>query len=259
MPLDLLVFGPHPDDIEIGLGGTVARHVALGSRVGLCDLTAGEMASNGTPERRLAEAEAARAVLGASWRENLRLSDGTLDPANAEQVRAVVEAIRRWQPRVIAAPYDRDRHPDHVGASRLVTRAVFMAGLRRYPHGGDPWRAEWLCHYFINDADAPSFVIDVSRYYQVKRRALACHASQFGVPAGGRVTTRLTSSRFRQLVESRDAQFGARAGVAFAEGVIVREPIVRPDLFKHRDADIGTGPGEWDALSASDEEWPRWE
>jgi bacillithiol biosynthesis deacetylase BshB1 len=258
VPLDLLVFGPHPDDIEIGLGGTVARHVALGARVGLCDLTVGEMASNGTPEQRVAEAEAARAVLGAAWRENLRLPDGALGPADPDHVRAVVEMIRRWQPRVLAAPHERDRHPDHLGASRLLTRAAFMAGLRRYPHGGDPWRPEWICYYFINDADRPSFVIDVSRYYEVKRRALACHASQFAVPAGGRVNTRLTSSRFRQLVESRDAQFGAAAGVAFAEGIIVREPLVRSDLFKQHDADIAVSPGEWDALSADDDKWPPW-
>jgi bacillithiol biosynthesis deacetylase BshB1 len=257
VPLDLLVFGPHPDDLEIGLGGTIARHTARGCHVGLCDLTVGELASNGTPDERLAEAEAARAVLGAEWRENLRLPDGDLAP-DADQVRAVAELIRRRKPRVVAAPHDRDRHPDHLGASRLVTRGAFMAGLRRYPHGGDPWRPDWICYYFINDADTPSFVVDVSRFYDVKRRALACHASQFSVPAGDRVSTRLTSSRFRQLVESRDAQFGAAAGVAFAEGIVVREPIVRPDLFKHREGGEGPGPGEWDALSASEDDWPDW-
>ncbi len=259
MAIDLLVFGPHPDDIEIGMGGTAARHAALGSRVGLCDLTVGEMASNGTPEQRLAEAEAAREVLGAVWRENLRLPDGGLGPDRPEQVRAVVELIRRARPRVIAAPHDRDRHPDHLGASRLITQAAFLAGLRRYPHGGEPWRSEWVCYYFINDADEPSFVVDVSRHYDVKRRALACHVSQFGAPAGERVTTRLTSSRFRQLVESRDAQFGARAGVGFAEGFVVREPIMRADLFNYREARAGAGPGEPDALTAEADEWPRWE
>jgi N-acetylglucosamine malate deacetylase 1 len=255
--LDLLVFGPHPDDLEIGLGGTIARHTARGHHVALCDLTLGELASNGTPEQRLAEAEAAREVLGAQWRENLRLPDGGLGPER-DQVRAVVEVIRRSKPRVIAAPHDRDRHPDHLGASRLLTHAAFTAGLRRYGHGGEPWRAEWICYYFINDADTPSFVVDVSRYYDVKRRALACHASQFSAPAGDRVTTRLTSSRFRQLVESRDAQFGAAAGVAFAEGFVVREPIVRADLFKHHDGEKGSGPGEWDALSPGEDEGPGW-
>ncbi len=245
MPLDLLAFGPHPDDIEIGLGGTVARHVALGCSVGLCDLSVGEMGSNGTAEERVAEAEAARAVLGAAWRENLGLPDGALD-AEPEQVRAVVALIRRWQPRVIAVPYDRDRHPDHAGASRLLIRAVFNAGLRRYSCEGDPWRPEWVCHYFINDAGVPSFVVDVSRYYDVKRRALACHVSQFGAASGDRVATRLTSSRFRQLVESRDAQFGANAGVAFAEGIIVREPIVRPDLFKYAADEMDGEGARWE-------------
>ncbi len=245
MPIDLLAFGPHPDDLEIGLGGTIARHTALGFRVGLCDLSVGELASNGTPDERLAEAEAARVVLGADWRENLHLPDGGLD-AEPGQVRAVARLIRRSQPRVVAAPYHRDRHPDHAGASRLLVRAAFMAGLRRYECEGEPWRAEWVCHYFINDADAPLFLIDVSAYYDVKRRALACHASQFRAPEGGRVGTRLTSSRFRQLVESRDAQFGAAAGVAFAEGIVVREPIVRPDLFKHRSAEMDDQGARWE-------------
>lgn len=245
MPLDLLAFGPHPDDLEIGLGGTIARHTALGCRVGLCDLTVGELASNGTPEERLAEAEAARQVLGADWRENLRLPDGGLE-AEPGQVRAVAALIRRWQPRVIAAPHHRDRHPDHAGASRLLTRAAFVAGLRRYACEGEPWRPEWVCHYFINDAGTPSFLIDVSRYYELKRRALACHASQFRPPAGDRVGTRLTSSRFRQLVESRDAQFGAAAGVAFAEGIVVRDPIVRPDLFKHRTDEMDDQGARWE-------------
>lgn len=236
MAVDLLVFGPHPDDIEIGLGGTVARHAALGHRVGLCDLTVGELASNGTPDERLEEAESARAVLGAEWRENLHLPDGRLE-ASADQVREVATFVRRAQPRVVAAPYEGDRHPDHLGASRLVTRAVFMAGLRRYDADGEPWRPEWVCYYFINDAGRPSFLVDVSAYYDVKRRALACHQTQFAPSAEDRVATRLTSARFRQLIESRDAQFGALAGVDFAEGVIVREPIVRDTLFKARQGD----------------------
>jgi bacillithiol biosynthesis deacetylase BshB1 len=254
--VDLLVFGPHPDDIEIGLGGTVARHVALGRRVGLCDLTVGELGSNGTPDERIAEAEEARRVLGAEWRDNLRLPDGRLGP-DEHQVRRVVDVIRRACPRVIAAPHDHDRHPDHVGASHLVARASFVAGLRRYETGAGPWRPEWICYYFINDADRPAFVVDVSRYYDVKRRALACHATQFAPTSATSVETRLTSSRFRQLVESRDAQFGAMAGVAYAEGIVVREPIVRGTLFKERDQD-SAGAGEWNPLSAAEDEWPPW-
>lgn len=230
--LDLLVFGPHPDDLEIGLGGTIARHVALGQRVGLCDLTGGEMGSNGDVAERMAESERARAVLGAEWRENLRWPDRRIgkDPAHLEEAAAY---IRRHRPSVVAVPYWSDRHPDHVAASDVLTEACFNAGLRRYPAEGEAWKVQWICYYFINDTAEPSFVIDVSDVYQQKLDALDCHASQFAAPSsGGPVATRLNSPLFRQMIESRDQQFGARAGVARAEGVIVREPIVRSSLLR---------------------------
>lgn len=227
---DLLAFGPHPDDIEIGLGGITAKHAALGHRVGLCDLTAGELGSNGTVEERFAEAEAARVVLGAAWRVNLGLPDGGIgrDPAH---IRAVASLIRRARPLVVAAPYWSDRHPDHVRASQLITEAVFSAGLRRYDADGEPWKPARLCYYFLNEAAPPSFVVDVSGYYAVKQSALACHVTQFAPASSGAVETRLTSTRFRQLIESRDVQFGAQIGVAYAEGLVVRQLVVAPHLM----------------------------
>ena len=236
--LDLLAFGPHPDDIEIGMGGTIARHTADGYRVGLCDLTRGELGSNGTPDDRLAEGEAARAVLGAVTRVNLELPDGNLRPDDEGQIGRIVDCVRRWRPRAVAIPYWQDRHPDHVSASTLLTRALFKSGLRRFVTNGgsrestDAWRPDWVCYYFINDGATPSFVVDVSNHYARKREALACHRTQF-TPAGtSAATTRLTSPLFNQLIESRDAQFGAVAGVAFAEGFVVRDPLLRPHLFK---------------------------
>ena len=233
MALDLLVFGPHPDDLEIGLGGTIAHHAARGLRVGLCDLTAGEMGSNGTIEERLAEAEAARAVLGAVWRENLRWPDREIGK-HAGHLDQAVGVIRRHRPRVVAAPYWADRHPDHVAASAVLTEAVFNAGLKRYKVRGvesEAWKPEWICYYFINDGDKPSFVIDVSAHYEQKRQALDCHVTQFR-RAESLAATRLNTPLFRQLIESRDAQFGALAGVTWAEGVVVREPLQRPSLLK---------------------------
>jgi bacillithiol biosynthesis deacetylase BshB1 len=232
--VDLLVFGPHPDDLEIGLGGTIAKHAALGDRVGLCDLTCGEMGSNGTVEERLAEAEAARAVLGAAWRVNLRWPDRAIG-SSPDHIRAAADLIRKARPRTVAIPFGTDRHPDHVAASHVLTEAIFNSGLRRYDTGtgnNDAWKPEWVCYYFINDSVTPSFVIDVSAHYEVKRRALRCHASQFNASVASAVQTRLTSPIFQQLIESRDAQFGAIAGVAFAEGLVVRDPIVRPTIFK---------------------------
>ena len=229
--VDLLVFGPHPDDLEIGLGGSIAKHVALGHVVGLCDMTRGEMGTNGTPDERIAEAEAARVILGAASRDNLGLPDGDIggDPSH---LREVVGYIRRMKPKTIAVPYEMDRHPDHGAASRLLTRAAFLSGLTRYAAAGETWRPDWVLYYFINDAAPPSFVVDVSGSYHTKRAALACHRSQFDAAATGGTATRLTSPRFRQLIESRDAQFGALIGVDFAEGVIAREPIARPTLLK---------------------------
>jgi bacillithiol biosynthesis deacetylase BshB1 len=230
LPVDLLAVGPHPDDIEIGIGGLVAKHVSLGHRVGMCDLTAGEMGSNGTVTERLAEADAACDVLGAAWRVNLRLPDRAIGRDTAH-LRIVAELVRRARPRVVAVPYWSDRHPDHVAASHLLTEAVFSAGLRRYEAAGDAWKAESVCYYFINDSVAPSFVVDVSEYYETKRRALACFASQFRPNADDAVATRLTSPAFTQLIESRDAQFGALAGVAFAEGIVVKYPVLRAHLL----------------------------
>ena len=228
--VDILACGPHPDDIELGIGATLAKHASLGHRVGLCDLTGGEMGSNGTVDERLAESEAARAVLGAAWRTNLRLPDRAIgsDPSH---LRRVAELVRRARPRVVAIPYWNDRHPDHAAASHLVTEAVFSAGLRRFPAEGEAWTPEQSCYYFINDSVAPSFVVDVSAHYETKRRALACHVSQFRPSGRDAVPTRLTSSRFTQLIESRDAQFGAQAGFAFAEGFVVRTLVVRPHLL----------------------------
>ena len=230
MAVDLLVFGPHPDDLEIGVGGSIARHAALGFSVGLCDLTAGEMGSNGTVEERLKESEAARQVLGAAWRENLRWPDRRIgkDPAHLEQA---VAFIRRHRPRAVAAPYWADRHPDHGAASMVLTEAVFNSGLRKYPADGEPWKVEWICYYFINDSVPPSFVVDVTEHYDRKRKALDCHSSQF-VAGPDAVGTRLNTPLFRQLIESRDAQFGAQAGVAWAEGIVVHGPLVRPTLFR---------------------------
>ena len=233
-PVDLLVFGPHPDDIEIGAGGTVARHVDLGFRVGLCDLTAGEMGSNGTVDERLAEAEAARAVFGADWRVNLRWPDRGI--GGAAQALHAARLIRRARPRGVALPYWSDRHPDHVAASQVLTEAIFNAGLRRFDPITDAWKPARACYYFINDAPVPpSFTVDVSDAYDRKRKALACYVSQFRPSAADAVGTRLTSPRFQQLIESRDAQWGALAGVAFAEGFVVRDPVVLPTLFPDQD------------------------
>ena len=230
MAIDLLVFGPHPDDIEIGLGGTIARHTAQGHRRHLRS-DRGRTLQQWHRARR-AEAAAAAAVLGVAGRENLRWPDGGIAPT-PDVIRSAVRAIRRHRPRTIAIPFWDDRHPDHVAASEVLRIAAFSSALRRYEtRRSDRGAPDWVCYYFINDGAAPSFLVDVSAYYERKREALACYASQFTPSEPAAVATRLTTPTFRQLIESRDAQFGALAGVAFAEGIVVREPILRDDLLK---------------------------
>ena len=148
-------------------------------------------------------------------------------------IESAVRLMRRSRPRTIAIPYWDDRHPDHVAASHVLRAAAFRSGLRRYLPDVEPWRPDWACYYFINDSAAPSFVVDVSAQYRRKRDALDCYRSQFAPQDEASVGTRLTAPTFRQLIESRDAQFGALAGVAFAEGVVVREPIERSGILKH--------------------------
>ena len=188
------------------------------------------MSSNGTPEERVREAEAARAILGAAWRENLALPDRGIG-SSPEHVRRVVELIRRVRPRSIAVPYWHDRHPDHQASAALLREAVFNAKLKKYAAAGDPWHPEWVCHYFINDAAPVSFVVDVSDHYDTKRRSLACYVSQFS-RATDSAETRLNSPSFNQRIESRDAQLGALSGVRFAEGLVVTDPVVREHLLK---------------------------
>jgi bacillithiol biosynthesis deacetylase BshB1 len=230
MSIDLIVFGPHPDDIEIGMAGTVAQHVVDGYSVGLCDLTEGEMGSNGTVADRRDEAMAAARVLGVAWRENLRWADGEIAPAS-ELVRSAASFLRRHRPRAIAIPYWDDRHPDHRGASETLTQAAFKAALRRYEAAGDPWRVESVSYYFINHSVSPSFVIDVTAQYPKKQAALDCFRSQFAPTGPGSVQTRLSAPAFRRLIESRDAQFGAEIGVLYAEGFVMRNLPQRKTLF----------------------------
>ena len=229
MSVDLLVFGPHPDDLEIGMGGTVAVHARAASASVLCDLTRGELGSNGTPATPDGRSRGrTRACSARAPRVNLGLPDGGLRPDDRRSSASRGRVRPPHQAAAVALPYWRDRHPDHdsgqpAGRARRL-REPACAATRR---AGEPWQPDWVCYYFINDAAPPSFVVDVSaRLRRRSAEALACH--RVAVRAGWRqsaAATRLTSPLFAQLVESRDAQFGALAGVRFAEGFVVREPV----------------------------------
>lgn len=230
MSIAILAFGPHPDDVELGMGGTLARHSAAGHATAIIDLTAGEMGSNGTPTERVAEGEAAGQILGCAWRRNLGLPDRGLEARDPEQMRRVVNAIRAVRPQIIAYNWGADRHPDHQAAFRLMEEAVFNAGLRRYETEFEPYRPAKTLYYFINDEREPSFYVDITPYHQQKIESLFAHRSQFHREEGA-VETRLnTRVGLPYLVESRDRLFGAKVGVQYAEGFVAKQPLLLDDL-----------------------------
>jgi len=222
--LDILVFAAHPDDAEIGMGGAILKHVRRGWRVGICDLTEAEMSSNGTVEIRREEAAKASEALGIRYRSNLRLPDRGLNLV-PEQINALVREIRRLRPRIVAAPYWKDRHPDHVMCSRLVQEAVFSAKLRHYMPDLPAWTVGDVFYYFINDLDEPDVLVDISAEHEGKMRALKCYRSQFEPDGPDRVDTPLTMG-YLERVEARDRLLGQRRLVAYAEGFVSQGPLL---------------------------------
>ncbi|MFD0586934.1 bacillithiol biosynthesis deacetylase BshB1 [Paenibacillus sp. GCM10027627] len=222
-PVDILVFGAHADDAEIGMGGTIAKHTEAGYRVAICDLTEAEMSSNGTVELRRQEAAAASAVLGLCERSNLRLPDRGLATERV-QIEAIVAEIRRLRPRIVFAPYWVDRHPDHVQCSKLIEEAVFNAKLRNYLPDFSPVQVESLMYYYINDVESVSLVVDITSSYEAKRKALRAYRSQFDLAASpGSVATPLTNG-YLERVEARDSLLAQGRGWSYAEGFAIKRP-----------------------------------
>ncbi|GIQ67585.1 bacillithiol biosynthesis deacetylase BshB1 [Xylanibacillus composti] len=228
--LDVLIFGAHPDDAEIGMGGTIRKLVEQGKRVGIVDLTRAEMSSNGTVEIRLQEAVEASAILGLAVRDNLELPDRGLTGA-ADQIAKLVRTIRFYKPQTVLAPYWEDRHPDHVQCSKLVQEAVFNAKLRRYMPEQAAWTANSLYFYFINDIAKPDFIVDVSAVYPAKLNALKAYRSQFTAPSedADYVETPLNRG-YVERVEARDKALGQSHSIGYAEGFVTRIPLVLDTL-----------------------------
>ena len=227
--VDLMVLAAHPDDAEIGCGGTILRATDAGLRVAVVDATRGEMATRGTPELRAAEAAAATALLGLCERLNLGLPDGAVCD-DGSSARAVVAAIRRLRPRVLLAPLEVDVHPDHVAVARLAGRAFFHAGLRNFAaEVGAPHRPRLLLRYFGNDAVAPTVCIDVSSVAARKRAAVACYGSQLPADEASRAhfVRRLDPI---ERVAARDRWFGSQCGCDAAEPFVADGPTSLDEL-----------------------------
>jgi N-acetylglucosamine malate deacetylase 1 len=223
-PLDILIFGAHPDDAEIGMGATIVKHTRAGYRVGICDLTYAEMSSNGTVESRKQEASDAADILGLSVRTNLGLPDRGLFICR-EHIESVVLEIRKFKPRIVFAPYWQDRHPDHVLCSQLVQEAVFNAKLHKYLPETEAVKVEQCYFYFINDIHDTNVIVDVSECYEAKLEALRAYKTQFlAASSDNNFVPTPINQRFLQAIEARDLLLGQKQQMAYAEGFVTKQP-----------------------------------
>jgi len=221
---DILAFGAHADDIEIGMGGTIAKFARKGKTIVLCDLTKAELSSNGTVELRKKEAELAGEILGVKERINLELPDRGLFLTD-EAIRKAATVIRKYRPSVVFAPVEMDRHPDHGQCSNIIREAFFSAGIRKYVTYGNEksHKAGQLYFYMINGFHHPDFCVDITDYAQEKQQALKAYKSQFTLGDGG-VETPLTNG-YIETVEARDRLMGKEVGVVYAEGFLSSKPL----------------------------------
>ncbi len=213
--LDALVIAPHPDDAELGMGGSIARMLAEGLAVGVLDLTDGEPTPYGSPQRRRAETLAASQALGLAWRENLGLPNRSLLPT-LEARAELAGVIRRVRPRWLFAPYWHDAHPDHTAATELTEAARFWAKLTKTDLPGQPHYPERIWYYLcvhLRVLPPPAFIVDISDYWPRKQAALECYASQFieGRPAGEPTVI----DRLREQAGTLGWAIGTRYGEAF--------------------------------------------
>ncbi|MEH7491042.1 bacillithiol biosynthesis deacetylase BshB1 [Neobacillus niacini] len=224
-PLHILAFGAHADDVEIGMGGSIAKFAANGKRIGICDLTDADLSSNGTIELRKQEAKKAAGILGVTERLSLGFPDRGL-LLREEFIREIASVIRRFKPQIVFAPYFEDRHPDHGNCARLVEEAVFSAGIRKYQTENyqEAHKVSRVYYFMINGFHKPDFTIDISNTMEHKIAALNAYESQFEQTENS-VQTPLVNG-YIESVEARERLFGQQVGVNFAEGFKTKVPIL---------------------------------
>ncbi|WP_433896855.1 bacillithiol biosynthesis deacetylase BshB1 [Sphingobacterium mizutaii] len=237
MKLDLLVMTVHPDDAELGAGGVIAKYVAEGKKVGIVDLTLGELGTRGTPEIRAQEAQNAAKILGVAVRENLKLRDGFFQN-NEEGQKEVIKAIRKFQPEIVITNAWEDRHPDHGRASKLVNDALFLAGLRRIETELDdiaqePYRPRLQLQLIQDKYIQPDILIDITEYWDIKERSILAYTSQFNVEnQDDEPQTYISNPDFMDSTKARGHEFGRSIQVKYAEGFTCRKILGVTDLFE---------------------------
>jgi len=230
--LDVLAFGAHPDDVELGCGGTLASLTQSGRKVGIVHMTSGEAGTRGSAAERQAEAASAAEALGVPHLEFLDFGDGSLRTSKQEEDQ-LITVLRRWRPEIVLAPAPQDRHPDHGRAHSLVRDACFYSGLGKRG-SGDAHRPAAMFSYLQHDIAAPTFIIDVTSSWQRKMVALDAYSSQIHQPGKEQrdePQTKISSAMFRAAVEGRARHFGQQIGVEFGEPFISHGPLAIADLF----------------------------
>lgn len=227
MKIDILVLSAHPDDAELGCGGTIAKHIALGYQVALVDLTNGELGTRGTPVTRAQEASDAARVLGVTVRENLGLKDAFFVNDQEHQLK-VIQSIRKFQPDLILTNAIYDRHTDHGKAASLVSDSAFLAGLVKIEtrdQSGElqkPWRPKAVYHYIQSQLIKPDLIVDISGYWDIKLQAIKAFKTQFYDPNSQEPETYISTPAFLQMIESRAIEFGHAIGKKHGEGFTVK-------------------------------------
>lgn len=225
MVIDILAFGVHPDDVELGCAGTILSHIAQGKTCGVIDLTQGELGTRGTAETRKTEAANAAKVMGLSIRENLKMADGFF-MHNEENIKKVITVLRKYQPKIVLCNAPQDRHPDHGRSSKLVADACFLSGLRKietFDEQGNiqaVHKPSYVFHYIQDQFIEPDFVIDISAHQEKKMEAILCYNTQFHNPSLNEPNTYISSPQFLEGIKGRAMLLGKRIGVTYAEGFL---------------------------------------
>jgi bacillithiol biosynthesis deacetylase BshB1 len=229
MKLDILAFAAHPDDIELSASGTLMKHIAEGKKVGIIDLTQGELGSRGTIQTRNSESLIASNIIGLHIRENLKMSDGFFE-INEENKRLIIEKIRQYQPTIVLANAIEDRHPDHGRASKLVSESCFLSGLRRVitivdGQVQEAYRPTAVYNYIQDRFIKPDFVIDVTGFVERKLESIMAYKTQFYDPESTEPQTPISGEEFLDFIKGRMLQFGRPISVKYAEGFTAEREI----------------------------------
>jgi len=235
MKLDILALAAHPDDAELGCGGTLIKHIAAGKKAGIVDFTRGELGTRGTAETRAKESADSAKILGLSARENLHLPDGFFVNTREHQL-AVVKAIRKYKPEIVLSNASFDRHPDHGRGSDLAYEACFLSGLMKVETEvdgvkQDAWRPKAVYQYIQSEFIVPDFIVDISGTWEKKMEAIRAFKTQFYDPNSKEPETYISNPGFQKLLEARAVEFGHTIGVQHGEGFTTRRWVGVKSLF----------------------------